>query len=860
MSLHDALGGMREIAQWFLWRLEWSPEEGKYLKTPCALDGSNLQRGEDKQLVGYNHASAQWRQLQLGCPADRTLQYALGFWLTEDCGYWFFDLDKCAVDGVVSEFAGGLVACFPGALVEWSSSGKGLHVIGRGRAPPHRCKPPRNIKQGMLPLELEFYTEGRGIAFGLSGEAQGSADTEHDAMVAKLCELYFPPRQMGEPGDGARPEWRGPADDDVLLQRALNARQSAESAFGGKPSFARLWAGLDVEKNSENDMALASHLAFWTGCDEERVLRLMLRSGLVREKWSDHRPGGTYLTFTIANACRSTTTVYQEPERSQATAMALYGARGSLATVTQVAGGVVITPEMKAQVADLLDAVSACGTIEDMHNLVVPRIQGAGVPGVYQEQLVRAVNAQLDIWHAKLPVGKLRSLLFPPAMVDGNAADVPLWCQQHCYVKDGDFFYDTSNGARLTYQGFQAEYSRLMPLRQGGGRENPVEWAFTRWNITTVHHLGYRPDMPSYFTWDGLEYANLYSPSSVPATATEWTPEGVAGVQALQAMLWDMCGRREDVYLALLGWLAHNVQKPGIKIRWSPIIKGCPGDAKTIVTNVLRAVMGYRNVSVTGNATLRAQGGFNDWAVGGAVNVIEEIMLTGKERYTLFNAMLEFITNDVVNINAKGGKTYKTWNVTNHMANTNHNDALPLPALDRRWMVVFTPWESLPDMYAYCGLSEDAWKQRTKAVDFAWKNRASELRAWFLSLQIAIDADGSALMTPEKMQMMASSQEDAESVAEGIIADGATGITSKVISSSCLSQMLKMRAMTEGFEVPKTTSLNHMLTRLGYSKLPKQIKWRDSTHTVWVKNGFSGDIRFELDNSKPTSNPTSNPH
>jgi hypothetical protein len=163
-------------------------------------------------------------------------------------------------------------------------------------------------------------------------------------------------------------------------------------------------------------------------------------------------------------------------------------------------------------------------------------------------------------------------------------------------------------------------------------------------------------------------------------------------------------------------------------------------------------------------------------------------------------------------------------------------------------------------MYAYCGLSEDAWKQRTKAVDFAWKNRASELRAWFLSLQIAIDADGSALMTPEKMQMMASSQEDAESVAEGIIADGATGITSKVISSSCLSQMLKMRAMTEGFEVPKTTSLNHMLTRLGYSKLPKQIKWRDSTHTVWVKNGFSGDIRFELDNSKPTSNPTSNPH
>lgn len=858
MSLHDALGGMRDIAQWFLWRLEWDATEGKYRKTPCALDGGYA---EQKQLVSYDAARAALALLPPN--TNRTEAYALGFWLTPDCGYWFFDLDKASSgDGVVSPLAAQLVACFPGALVEWSSSGKGLHVIGKGVAPPHRCKPPRNIKQSMLPLELEFYTEGRGIAFGLSGEAQGSADTQHDLMVASLCTLYFPPRAVGEPGDGARPEWRGPADDDVLLMRALAARQSAESAFGGKPGFARLWAGVDVEQNSDNDMALASHLAFWTGCDEERVHRMMMRSGLRREKWDSHRPGGTYLTHTIANACATTTTVYQEPERNQSAAMALYGARGNdLATVTMAGqGAAVITPELKALVQELLDAVTACGTIEDMHNLVVPRIQGAGVPGVYREQLVRAVNAQLDIWHAKLPVGQLRALLFPPAMVDASSVEAPLWVQQHCYVKDGDFFYDTGNGARLSYQGFQAEYSRLMPMRPSGGRENPVEWAFTRWHISTVHHLGYRPDMPMFYTWDGLDYANLYNPSSVPACATEWTPEGIAGIQALQGMLWDMTGRREDVYKVLLGWLAHNCQKPGVKIRWAPIIKGCPGDAKTIVTNVLRAAMGYRNVNVTGNATLRNNGGFNDWMVGAAVNVIEEIMLTGKERHSLFNAMLECITNDVLNVNAKGAKTYKTWNVTNHMANTNHNDALPLPKEDRRWFVVFTPWESLPDMYAYCGMTQAEWKARTDAVDFAWRNRASELRAWLLSLDVSyLDPDGSALMTPEKMQMMATSQEDVESVAESIISEGAYGITRKVISSSCLTHLLKIRAVGEGFEVPKTTGLNHMLTRLGYSKLPKQIKWRDSTHTVWVKNGFSGDIRFELDNSKPTSNPTSNP-
>lgn len=852
MSLHDALGGMRDIPQWFLWRLEWDGAEGKYSKTPCRIDGSSLDRGEQKQLTGYNAASAYVNQLRLSDPADRTLTYALGFWLTAECGYWFFDLDKVSSgDGVLSEFAAGMLKAFPGALVEWSSSRKGIHIIGRTAVPvgPHRS---RDVHK----LNMEFYTQDRGIAFGLDGVAEGSADSLHNAMVAKLVEQYFPPRAEGERGEGARKEWRGPADDDVLLQRALNARPSADAAFGGKAGFAQLWRG-ECEQNSNADMALASHLAFWTGCDEERIARLMMRSGLVRDKWMERRGATTYLGYTIANACATTTTVYQEPERNQAAAMELYGARGSLATITSV--GEVITAEVKAAVMELLDAITACGTMEDMHNLVVPRIRAGNVPGVYQEQLVRAVNAQLDIWHAKLPLAKLRALLFPPALARTGEDAPPEWAQKHCYVKDGDFFYNCENGSRLSYQGFQAEYSRFMPVRASGGRENPVEWAFTRWGITTVHHLGYRPDKPPYFAWDGLDYANQYSPSSVPLTASAYTQAGLDGIAALQAMMWDMCGHRQDVFLNLLWWLAHNVQKPGIKIRWSPIIKGAPGDAKTIITNCLRAAMGYRNVNVTGNSTLRNTGGFNDWMVGAAVNVIEEIMLTGKERHSLFNAMLECITNDVLNVNAKGRTTYKTWNITNHLANTNHNDALPLPKQDRRWMVVYTPWSSLADMYRYSGLSESDWKARTKAVDTAWRQHAGELRAWFLSIEIgaAFDPDGSALMTPEKQQMMASSQEDAESVAESIISEGGLGITDKVISSSCLSNLLRMRATSDGLEVPKTTSLNHMLTRMGYSKLPKQIKWNGSMHTVWVKNGFNGDAeacRALLQaNFKPTS-------
>lgn len=852
MSLHDALAGLRDLPQWFLWRLEWDGAEGKYRKTPCALDGSVYRIDASKPAHWHSYEAVRSTAdllNRLDRCATRELQYACGFWLTEGCGYWFLDIDKCIdADGVLSPFATQMVAAFPGALMEWSSSRKGVHVIGRAHSvPEHRS---RDVHK----MHLEFYTADRGIAFGLDGEAQGSADTWHSEAIAKLVEVYFPPLAKG---DGARrAEWRGPEDDDELIRRALAAKSSAAVAFGGALSFAQLWKGEGIadDQRSNADMSLASHLAFWTGCDEERMERLMRRSGLVRAKWNEHR---TYLReLTIRNACALCKDVYQEPERSVVAQQQMYGVvpDGAKPTVT-----LAIDPAVAERVRELLAKVSACGTVEEMHNEVIPTIQSAGVPRVYSEQLVRAVNSRLDLWDAKLPVGQLRAILFPPPVAGMLGAESPLWLQQHCYITDEDKFYDVNNGTRLTSYGFQAKYARLMPLKDNGSRENPVEWAFTRWNIRTVHRLEYRPDQGPYFERDGIEFANMYTPSSVPPVATEYTERGLQGIEAFQRLLWDMCARREPVYRAVLQWIAHNVQRPGVKVRWSPIIKGCHGDGKSLLTEVIRSAMGHRNVGVTGNNTLRAA--FGDWAVGSAVNVIEEIMLTGKERYSNFNAMNEFITNNWANINAKGDKTYVVWNVTNHLALTNYNDALPLPKTDRRWMVIFTPWMTLADMRSYCGLDDEGWAARTGAVDWAWKHCAGELRAWLLSVPLdGFDAAGSAPWTAEKSRMMASGQDDAEAVAAAIIEEGANGVTANVLSSACLSNILKVRAAIEGFEVPRSTALNHMLIRMGYSKLEKQIKWRNATHTFWVKNGFPEDVeglRKELDrNLQPNLQPS----
>src|SRR5690606_6953681 len=165
---------------------------------------------------------------------------------------------------------------------------------------------------------------------------------------------------------GVRPEWRGPADDDVLLERALNARVSADAAFGGKATFAKLWRG-ECELNSEHDMALAAHLAFWTGCDAERIERMMRRSGLVRSKWSERRRHTTYLGLTIERACAGTDNVYQEPERNLAVQQSMYaapvpGGPPEATVITAAASVERISPELYERVQSLLDDVGACGT------------------------------------------------------------------------------------------------------------------------------------------------------------------------------------------------------------------------------------------------------------------------------------------------------------------------------------------------------------------------------------------------------------------------------------------------------------------------------------------------------------------
>lgn len=373
-ALPQALGAMAAHRQFIVYRLVPGTKPGKMDKLPVDFrTGKVTVKGQ-----GGAHDPEIWTTADhaISCAINLGPGHGTGFVFTVNDPFWFLDIDG-AYDGQAwSPLATALVQALPGAAVEVSTSGKGLHIFGRGQVPEHGCT---NKAYG-----LEFYTEGRFVALtGLNIRGDAGVDLSH--LMPSLVGQFFPPKTAAVSGarvgwtDGPCAGWNGPLDDDDLLRRAMRSG-SVKAAFGNGATFADLFnghvgalvqaypdkSGAHPYDQSAADQALANHLAFWTGKDCERIKRLMLRSALVRSKWErdDYLEG-----FTIPTAVNWTTQVCVDklPEPLPGVSLApREGEEHVAAQVTAVKGATWLTLE---QTADLFKGVVY---VCDMHKALVP--------------------------------------------------------------------------------------------------------------------------------------------------------------------------------------------------------------------------------------------------------------------------------------------------------------------------------------------------------------------------------------------------------------------------------------------------------------------------------------------------------
>lgn len=359
LSLPAALAPLGQFRQFITYLVVPSPTRpGKTDKFP-----TDYRTGE----VVDAHDPSRWTDFETAQASGRPV----GFVFTDNDPFFFLDIDGALQpDGQWSPIAHQLCQVFAGCAVERSQSGNGLHIFGMGWPADH-AKKNRH-------LNIEFYHSGRFVA--LTGiDATGSAATVADPRALPwLINTYFVPAAEVADADltqGPRGGWNGPKDDATLIARACRS-QSSKAAFGSGASFNDLWLG-DVDvlskaypsstgdafDRSSADAALFQHLAFWTGADGERMVRLARMSALAREKWDRH---SSYLRLTAGSACGRQTEVLRDKPPAQ-----LPSPTGDTVDQAQpkqvaVAGATFLGAEEQAQM------FAGCVYVSDQHAVLVP--------------------------------------------------------------------------------------------------------------------------------------------------------------------------------------------------------------------------------------------------------------------------------------------------------------------------------------------------------------------------------------------------------------------------------------------------------------------------------------------------------
>jgi putative DNA primase/helicase len=278
---------MCEIPRWVVWRYTWDEEKGKWDKPPLTVEGYNASSIDPSTWTTFDAALDAY---QNGNGFD-----GMGIVLTDDGDLFGGDLDHCVQDDGSLETWAAEIVLELGTYTEFSPSGRGLRIIGRGKLPPGRRR------DG----QIELYDTGRYLT--ITGDhVPGTSATieERQAELEALHARLFPAPE--KPKARRRPAEPVDLDDAELIRKAQVASNGAK--------FARLWAGdwSDYDSQSEADLGLCNLLVYWTGGDPARVDRLFRQSGLTRDKWDKchYSDGRTYGRATIDKALADVTESY----------------------------------------------------------------------------------------------------------------------------------------------------------------------------------------------------------------------------------------------------------------------------------------------------------------------------------------------------------------------------------------------------------------------------------------------------------------------------------------------------------------------------------------------------------------------
>lgn len=274
---------LKDMGKFCLYKLK--EVNGRKTKVPFQIDGRMAKSNDEKSFSDFKTV------------ASFTGYDGIGMYIGN--GYSAIDIDHCVDDGIINDMALDIINLM-NSYTEYSPSGTGIRIIFKiGNYDYDKSKYYiNNQKRG-----LEVYVAGATNKYvSLTGNyICNPLIGERTNELNQLLEKYMLRDTQVIMSDNKQKSNNQLLNDDQVIEKAMQASN------GDK--FKNLWSGIipSEKSQSEADLSLCLHLAFWTNSNAEQIDRLFRKSGLMRDKWNRE----DYRETTISKAISMTTETYK---------------------------------------------------------------------------------------------------------------------------------------------------------------------------------------------------------------------------------------------------------------------------------------------------------------------------------------------------------------------------------------------------------------------------------------------------------------------------------------------------------------------------------------------------------------------
>lgn len=265
----------------------------------------------------------------------------------------------------------------------------------------------------------------------------------------------------------------------------------------------------------------------------------------------------------------------------------------------------------------------------------------------------------------------------------------------------------------------------------------------------------------------------------------------------------------------LLSYMAACVQHQGIKFQWAPLLQGVEGNGKTLFARCIEKAVGTRYTHWVTASKLSST--FNSWLEGKVFYAVEDIYVPDSKR-EIFEDLKPMITNDTIEIEAKGIDKVSVEVCGNFFFNSNHRDAIRKTENDRRICILFSAQQRREDLDRD-GMSGDYFPNLYKWLrEEGYAIVAEYLHTYQIAdaLNPAVDCQRAPVTSSTKEAIEASTGSVEQEIQEAI-EQGLPGFCGGWISSVWLERLLERLGLARKISPYKRKQI---LEQMGYQHHP----------------------------------------